>query len=97
MIGKTQHQVQASSLPQPHTERQLPVQFPISVIGIVLVDDIRNETEGKGTVYAVAFAMAEASQPNERICDFLHNSTAKIRIISVTFKQARQILSFFFC
>jgi hypothetical protein len=97
VIGEAQEQVKPPSPPQTQGEGQLPVQLSIGIVGMTLTDDIRDEAEGEGTVHAVALAMAETGQPDERIRDFLHNASTKIRIIFVTFKQARQNLSLFSC
>ena len=97
MIGQAQQQMETLTLPQTHRKRQFPVQFPVCIVGMTLVDDIRYETEGKGTVHAISATMTKTGQPDDRIGDFLHNSTTKIRIFSVTFKQERHFSSIFFC
>ena len=95
VIGKPQQQMQPFSLSQTHAQWQELVQFGVGVIGVTLVDDLRYEAEGKRAVNAVAATMAETSQPDDWICQFLHNSTAKIRIFSVTFKQVSRFLRLF--
>ena len=78
--------MQALALPQPHGKRQSAIKFPIGIVGMAFVDDIRDETEGKRAVYAIAPTMSEAGKPNEWISDFLHIWSTKIGIIIVIFK-----------
>ena len=89
--------MQSSSLSKPLAEGQLRVQFLVSIVGLLLINDIRYETEGKRTVHAVALSMTKTSQPDEWICDFLHNLSTKIRIFYVIFKLRRQISCNFLC
>ena len=57
MVGKTQQEVQASPLPKALREGQRLVQLLVGIEGVTLVNDIRDETEGKRAVNTVTFAM----------------------------------------
>ena len=82
MVGQTEHEMQAFALAEAFREGQSLVEFLIGIEGVTLVDDIRDEAEGEGTVHAVTFAMTETCEPNEWICHFLHNWSTKISIFS---------------
>ena len=97
MVGKAQQQVQAPPPSQPPRHGQTGVEFPVSVIRMTLIHDVRDETEGKGTVHAVPFSMTETGKPNEWIGHFLHLQSTKIRFFYVIFKQRPHFSCYFSC
>ena len=67
VVGEAQEEVESLASAQSHGEGKGFVQLGICVVWTAFVDDVRDETEGEGAVYAIAFAMPETGQPNERI------------------------------